>query len=68
MNERGITLIELMIVISIIIILVVAAAITVPGVVGKYNIENQIKTQLTDLMSTKLKAMEMNRFHFVVLT
>lgn len=68
MNERGITLIELIIVIVIIAILVIAAAITIPGLVGKYNIENQVKALQADLMSARVRAMENNRIHFVVIT
>lgn len=68
MNERGITLIELMIVIAIIVILVVAASITIPGLVGKSNLDNQVKTLQTDLMNARARAMEKNLLHFVVIT
>ncbi|MFZ3064117.1 MAG: prepilin-type N-terminal cleavage/methylation domain-containing protein [Nitrospirota bacterium] len=68
MNNRGITLIELIVVISIITILVIAAGITIPGLVGKYNIENQVKIVQADLMSARVRAMENNRVHFVTLT
>lgn len=68
MNNRGITLIELIVVISIITILVIAAGITIPGLVGKYNIENQVKIMQSDLASARVRAMENNRLHFVTLT
>lgn len=68
MNNRGITLIELIVVISIITILVIAAGITIPGLVGKYNIENQVKIMQSDLASARVRAMENNRVHFVTLT
>lgn len=68
MNNRGITLIELIVVISIITILIIAAGITIPGLVGKYNIENQVKIVQADLMSARVRAMENNRVHFVVVT
>ncbi len=67
MNEQGITLIELLIAISIIIILVVAAGITIPGLVGKSNLENQVKSLQTDLMNARVRAMERNLLHFVVI-
>lgn len=68
MNERGITLIELLIVIAIIIILTVAASITIPGLVGKYNIEKQVKTMQGDLINARMRAMQDSRLHFVTLT
>lgn len=68
MNDRGITLIELIVAISIITILVIAAGITIPGLVGKYNIERQTKELYGDLMNARMRAMQRNRLHFVALT
>jgi type IV fimbrial biogenesis protein FimT len=67
LNNRGITLIELIIVISIIGILVVALGFSFQGWIGGYNVESQIKEIYFDLMNARARAMEKNRIHFVSL-
>jgi prepilin-type N-terminal cleavage/methylation domain-containing protein len=64
MNKRGVTLIELIIVVSIIGILVVALGFSFQGWMGKYRVESQIKTKHIDLMTARTRAMTRNRFHF----
>ncbi len=64
-RERGITLIELVIVISIIITLLVAIGVSFEGWMAKYRIESQIKEIYSDLMLARARAMQMNRVHFV---
>jgi prepilin-type N-terminal cleavage/methylation domain-containing protein len=64
-NEDGVTLIELVIVVSIIAVLVVALGFEYRNWMGRYKVENQIKQMHTDFMNTRSRAMTMNRMHFV---
>ena len=65
MDNQGITLIELIIVISIIGILVVALGFSFQGWIGSYNVEREIKGMYIDLMNARARAVEKNRTHFV---
>ena len=64
MQEDGITLIELIVVISIIGILAVALGFEFRGWMGKYRVESQIKEMYVDLMNARASAMQRNRTHF----
>lgn len=65
-NNRGITLIELIVVITIIGILVVALGFSYQGWIGGYRIESQVKEMYVDLMNARTRAMQTNREHYVV--
>jgi prepilin-type N-terminal cleavage/methylation domain-containing protein len=65
-DNKGITLIELIIVITIIGILAVALGFSFQGWMGGYKIERQTKEMYVDLMNARARAMERNRDHFVV--
>jgi prepilin-type N-terminal cleavage/methylation domain-containing protein len=65
LNNRGMTLIELIIVISIIGILVFALGFSFQGWIGSYNVERAIKEMYIDLMNARARAVERNRIHFV---
>lgn len=67
MNNRGITLIELIVVVTIIGILVVALGFEFQGWMGRYRVESQIKNIYMDMMNTRTRAMQRNRAHFVTL-
>jgi len=65
MNNRGITLIELIVVVTIIGILVVALGFEFRGWMGGYRVESQVKEMYVDLMNARARAMQRNRAHFV---
>ena len=65
MRNNGITLIELIIVISIIGILAVALGFEFAGWMGGYRVESQMKEMYVDLMDARARAMQRNRTHFV---
>jgi prepilin-type N-terminal cleavage/methylation domain-containing protein len=63
-NKNGVTLIELIVVVSVIGILVVALGFSFQGWMGKYRVESQIKEMYTDLMNARASAMQRNRAFF----
>jgi prepilin-type N-terminal cleavage/methylation domain-containing protein len=67
MRDRGVTLIELLIVVSIIVILVAALGFSFNGWQAGYNVESQMKNIYSDLMNARMGAMERNRSYFVSL-
>lgn len=64
-NNDGVTLIELIVVISVIGILVVALGFTFQGWRGRYNVESQMREMYMDLMNARANAMQKNRMYFV---
>lgn len=67
MKNSGVTLIELIVVVSVIGILVVALGFSFQGWMGSYKVESQIKEMYVDLMNARARAMQRNRAHFVSL-
>jgi prepilin-type N-terminal cleavage/methylation domain-containing protein len=65
LSNRGVTLIELIVVVSVIGILVVALGFSFQGWMGSYKVESQIKEMYVDLMNARARAMQKNRVHFV---
>ena len=68
MNNKGITLIEVLIVTTIIGILVVALGFQFQGWVSGYKVESQTKEMYIDLINTRARAMQRNRMHFINLS
>ena len=64
MNNRGLTLIELIVVISIIGILAAALGFSYVNWMGKYKVEKATKELYADLMNVRCMAMTRNRDHF----
>ncbi len=67
MKRQGFTLIEVCIVLAIMGILAGLAFVNFSGLANKYSLENQVREMYSDLMNTRLMAMNKNRSHFVVL-
>jgi prepilin-type N-terminal cleavage/methylation domain-containing protein len=68
MSKNGFTLIELIIVLTIIFILLAIAGISGRTWLDKYRVESQMKQMFVDLMNARVSAMQKNRPYFVVLT
>jgi prepilin-type N-terminal cleavage/methylation domain-containing protein len=64
-NDKGVTLIELIIVVSVIVILIVALGFSFEGWIGKYRVESQVKEMYSDFMYARARAMERGRVHFI---
>ena len=67
-NRRGITLVELLIVIMIVGILVVSLGFSYAGWMGSYKVEKQTKEIFSDLMTARMMAMNRNLAYFVEFT
>jgi prepilin-type N-terminal cleavage/methylation domain-containing protein len=64
-NSRGITLVELLVVVSIIAILAMALEFSYQGWMGRYEVESEVKQIVSDLVYARATAMQENRDYFV---
>lgn len=67
-NDKGFTLPEILMIISIIGILLGIGFFSFRGMMDRYNVEKQMKEMYVDLMSARIRAMQRNRIHFVTFT
>jgi prepilin-type N-terminal cleavage/methylation domain-containing protein len=66
-DEKGFTLIEMIVVLAILGILLGIAAISGRDWLDRYRVEGQIKQMYADLMNARVSAMQRNRVFFVTL-
>jgi len=64
-NRHGVTLVELVIVLSIVGILAVAMGFSLSGWQGAYKVESQVRELHSDLLSVQGRAMQVGRKHFL---
>jgi len=67
MTNRGFTLVELLIVITIISVLAIALGFSYVGWQGAYKVEQTTKDIYTDLMDARTRAMTRSRTYFAVI-
>lgn len=68
MKDRGITLVELLVAVSIVIVLAIALGFEFRAWIGGYRVESQIRELHLDLMDARVRAMLRRRVHFVSLS
>ncbi len=64
-NTRGMTLIQLTVVVAVVGVLAIALGFQFTGWLGNYRVESQLKELHLDLMNARVRAMKRNRVHFV---
>lgn len=67
-GEKGLTIVELIVTVSVVAILALSLGFSYRGWIGAYKAESQMKNMYIDLMNARTKAMQKNRIYFVSLT
>jgi prepilin-type N-terminal cleavage/methylation domain-containing protein len=67
MDERGMTLLELLVVTVVIAILVLVVSYEFSGWQTRYKVEAQVKELYGDLMEMRMRALQTNTMHFIML-
>jgi prepilin-type N-terminal cleavage/methylation domain-containing protein len=65
--QNGYSLIEILVVIAIAGILAALAVAGLTGLTRKYNVDNQVRGMLADMMNVRIMAMNKNRTHYITL-
>jgi prepilin-type N-terminal cleavage/methylation domain-containing protein len=66
-NKQGFTLLELIVVLMIMTILIAVAMLSYKGIQQRSDLDQKVKQMYADLMSTRIRAMQRSRDHFVSL-
>ena len=66
-QDSGVTLVELLTIVSIIGILIVALGFSFQGWLGNYKIESELKQMYADIIDVRTRAMTQNRMHFIMI-
>jgi len=64
-NNRGVTLLELLVVLGILTALLLSLGASFQGWMEKHKVEGEAKTLYADLMNARARAVQRNRVHFV---
>ncbi len=64
MNRKGITLVELVVVLSVMAVLIVSTGFSYRRWAGSYEVERETKELYADLMRARIMAMQEDREHF----
>jgi prepilin-type N-terminal cleavage/methylation domain-containing protein len=66
-TKQGFTIIELIVVMLIMGVLMTMAMISYQSIQQRYQVEQKVKQMYSDLMNTRIRAMQRSRDHFVTL-
>jgi prepilin-type N-terminal cleavage/methylation domain-containing protein len=64
-SQRGVTLVELLVVITVVGILAVALGFSYQSWMGSYKVESAVKGIYSDMMDARARAMQVNRSYFL---
>jgi len=65
MQEKGVTMIELVVVLSIVTVLALVLGYSYQGWIGRYRVESQTKTLHADILNARSRSMTRSKSHFL---